>query len=326
MNLFSLKIKKKRMKNIKNKKIINNINDINVKLDPHWITGFVDGEGCFSVRVRKRESHNTGWIIQPSFTIKLHKRDKKLLEEVRLFFNKVGRIRITERFVYYSVFSYDELSKKIIPHFEKYPLITKKQSDFLFFKSIVDIINKKEHLNKEGLIQIVNLKASLNKGLSLEHKNSFKGVVPIKRHTVTLPEKIDYSWFAGFFSGEGCFFIDIFKSKTCKLGYSVALRVIVEQHSRDELLISSLITSLGCGYIFKYSTKNAISYRVTKFKDIYYKIIPLFTKHNIEGIKALDFQDFCEIAKLMHNKAHLNIEGLERIKLIKSRMNKVRYL
>lgn len=67
--------------------------------------------------------------------------------------------------LFYQVRNLSEITKVIIPHFENYPLITKKQSDF---KEIVKLMDKGEHLTIDGLIKIVNLKASLNKGISNE--------------------------------------------------------------------------------------------------------------------------------------------------------------
>ena len=64
----------------------------------------------------------------------------------------------------------------IIPHFEKYPLITQKLADFLLFKNVVDIINTKEHLTIEGLRKIVSLKASINLGLTDELKGAFPDI------------------------------------------------------------------------------------------------------------------------------------------------------
>ena len=52
------------------------------------------------------------------------------------------------------------------PHFDKYPLKTEKYSNYLLFKRIVEMILNKEHLNEKGLQEIVNLRASLNLGLS----------------------------------------------------------------------------------------------------------------------------------------------------------------
>lgn len=34
-----------------------------------YISGFVDGEGCFSVSFSKRQRFNTGWEIKPSFSV-----------------------------------------------------------------------------------------------------------------------------------------------------------------------------------------------------------------------------------------------------------------
>ena len=46
------------------------------QLDPNWVTGFVDGEGCFHVAVRKNENLKLGWEVMPGFTIVLHNKDK----------------------------------------------------------------------------------------------------------------------------------------------------------------------------------------------------------------------------------------------------------
>jgi hypothetical protein len=54
------------------------------------------------------------------------------------------------------------LTTIIIPHFEKYPLLTKKSADFILFKQVVELMSKKGHLSMDGLNQILNIKASMN--------------------------------------------------------------------------------------------------------------------------------------------------------------------
>ena len=54
------------------------------------------------------------------------------------------------------------------------------------------------------------------------------------------------------------------------------------------------------------------------------KVIPFFKKYPIIGVKALDFSDFCIVAELIKNKAHLTPKGLDEIRLIKLGMNKER--
>jgi LAGLIDADG endonuclease len=79
----------------------------------------------------------------------------------------------------------------------------------------------------------------------------------------------------------------------------------------------------------KKSKKNStefFEFRVEKFEDINKKIIPLFINYPIVGQKLLDFQDFCKVAILMEQKAHLTIEGLNQIELIKKGINRGRVL
>lgn len=50
-------------------------------------------------------------------------------------------------------------------------------------------------------------------------------------------------------------------------------------------------------------------------------MIPFFEEYNIQGDKAKNLNDFKEASILMKSKLHLTKEGLEKIYLIKSRMN-----
>ena len=79
----------------------------------------------------------------------------------------------------------------IIPHFEKYPLITQKKADFILFTKVIDLINKKEHLTIEGIQQIVALKASPGSSLADDLKKAFPNIVPVTRPLVENQEIID---------------------------------------------------------------------------------------------------------------------------------------
>lgn len=299
---------------------------INSKLDPNWVTGFTDGEGCFMINISKNNSYKTGWCIYVSFQIKLHIRDKDLLLDIKSFFNQIGGLNYKDKEVIYRVQSLNDIINTIIPHFDNYPLITQKQSDFIIFKNIIELMKKGEHLNEIGLSKIISLKASLNKGLSDILKISFPDIIKVERSKINIPTKLDPNWIAGFFSGEGCFFIGIFKSKTRTVGYGVGIHVLVTQHSRDKLLINKIKNYFNCGYVIKYLNKNAVDLRISNFEDIYYKIIPLFNKYKIRGTKSLDFQDFCIVVEIIKRKGHLTLEGLKEIQVIKSKMNKARYI
>ena len=87
--------------------------------------------------------------------------------------------------------------------------------------------------------------------------------------------------------------------------------------------MDSLVKFLGCGSIVKHNAKFSVEFVVTKFSDIQEKIIPFFEKNSLQGIKSLKFNSFTEAAELIKNKAHLNSEGLKKIKQIKERRNKL---
>ena len=106
----------------------------------------------------------------------------------------------------YRVFSFEHL-EKIVEHFEKYPLQTQKRSDFYLFKLVVRMIKCGKHRNTEGLHEIINIKASLNKGLTENLRLDFPNVIPRSRPEVSNLEIKNPNWVRGFIEAEGCFSI-----------------------------------------------------------------------------------------------------------------------
>lgn len=56
--------------------------------------------------------------------------------------------------------SLEDLINVIIPHFNKYNLLSRKKVDFKLFEIIVNMVINKNHLAKEGIEKIVYLRAS----------------------------------------------------------------------------------------------------------------------------------------------------------------------
>jgi hypothetical protein len=71
----------------------------------------------------------------------------------------------------------------------------------------------------------------------------------------------------------------------------------------------------------KNETQNEISFRVNSLKDLTNIIIPHFSKYSLLGQKATDFYLFKQVTELMTNKAHLTMEGLQKIINLKANMN-----
>jgi hypothetical protein len=129
-----------------------------------YITGFVDGEGCFSVSFSKRKKMKFGIEVRPSFSISQHRRNREIILEIQKFFG-CGGVRFSKRDQNYKfeVRSVNDLVNKVIPHFENYPLQTTKKNDFLLFKEVCLLIYSNHHLNKDGLKKIIELSEKINK-------------------------------------------------------------------------------------------------------------------------------------------------------------------
>ena len=286
-----------------------------------WVTGFSDGEGSFTCPIARNKKYKHGWRPDPRFQIGLHKKDKGILDGIKKFL-QVGHISLQgSNAVQLKVSSLKEF-EHVIKHFKKFPLITKKRGDFILICEIWDLMVQGKHLTPEGLRKIVAIRAAINLGLSEKLKVAFPDVVPVERPKIETPKTVDPQWLAGFTDGEGSFIINIKASKTHSVGFQVTLVFVIGQHKRDEKLLKLLIEYFDCGNIFK--NRDAFDFRVTKFKDIWEKIIPFFKKYPIVGVKAIDFVYWCKAAELMKNKMHLTAEGLEEICKIKAGMNRNR--
>lgn len=84
----------------------------------------------------------------------------------------------------FRVNSHQDLTNCIIPHFSNYPLLSQKSADFILFTRIVKLINNKMHLSEEGLLQIINIRASINLGLSNLQKSKFPKFKPVARPVI----------------------------------------------------------------------------------------------------------------------------------------------
>ena len=125
----------------------------------------------------------------------------------------------------------------------------KQLTDFLLFEKIVNLTNKNVHLNFAGLQEIVNLKASMNLGVSDLIKSEFPKLTPAFREKIEVTNIPDPNWISGFVSGEGTFDVKIYKSKTI-IGYAVQLRFRIPQHERDKKLMELLIKYFDNYHLF----------------------------------------------------------------------------
>lgn len=137
-------------------------------LEPWYVTGLVDGEGCFCITLAKHKTTKTRLDPRLLFEMEMIIDDLPLLEELREFFD-CGNVYILnyERYGWrphakFAVKSLKDIQGKIIPFFRKYPLQGKKRKDFDYFCTASQMFTDKEHLSLRGIRNLRKIQAKMN--------------------------------------------------------------------------------------------------------------------------------------------------------------------
>ena len=298
-----------------------NLSTNNTKeLDPYFVTGFIDAEGCFSIKIRKSNFHKLGWSIQATFSIFLHSKDLSLLLKIQEFFKGKGKvyIRSNKNLVGYEVHDIPSICNIIIPHLDKYSLCSAKSVDFLLFKKCALLIKNKEHLTRSGLERIISIKAALNLGNSELIVNSFPNLIPIERPPYLISEdKLDPHWVTGFTEGDGCFGFYLGPKQTYAY-YQIHL------NKRDDPLLMKIKNFFNSkGSLSSHEKDSTVIYRVIGTSDLNNLIIPHFDKFDMSGVKSHNYIIWKDMVLLLANKAHLTPEGQVKLIELKSILNKI---
>ena len=137
-----------------------------MKLDAKWITGFVDGEGCFHIGIAKHPEMTAGFQVLPEFTVVQHERDVQILHALKNYFGcGVVRKNNGDRMAY-RVRSMEHLLKIIVPFFQKHPLVSKKRIDFEKFRTVLLMMTREVHLTPQGVDEIRHIASQMNRGQS----------------------------------------------------------------------------------------------------------------------------------------------------------------
>jgi hypothetical protein len=137
-----------------------------MKIEPQWIVGFVDGEGCFHIGINENADMKAGYQVLPEFTVVQHERDVQILHALKDYFGcGVVRSNHGDRMAY-RVRGKEHLLERIIPFFERHELKSKKRVDFQKFRRVVRMMSEDRHLTSEGIEEIRRIKSRMNRGQS----------------------------------------------------------------------------------------------------------------------------------------------------------------
>jgi hypothetical protein len=143
----------------------------------YFLAGFTEGEGSFNVSLRKKDDYTLKWQVVMSFNVS--QKDPSLLRLLQTTLD-CGIIKIRKRD---GLFSFDvtnpgDIIIKVIPFFQKYPLVSKtKKRNFRIFCLIAGIMENGGHKKIVGLHKIVRLREKLNPGISRKRKYNISDVI-----------------------------------------------------------------------------------------------------------------------------------------------------
>lgn len=282
-------------------------------MNPYFVTGFLDavGEECFSILFLRSKNSKLGWNIRINFQLKVDIKDKELLGKIKqalgagVIINNKSSCRLI-------ITSVSEIINTIIPHFDKYPLLTKTQEEFELFKIAALIMQDKQHLTSKGFQEILSIKAAMRNGLTGTLAENFPNTLPMVFGSYSLPRSISTrgstekslnpNWIAGFTEGKGSFKIDVPEYPSdipVKLNFQILI------HHRDKELLALIINYFNCGTSkMGDNTKEGSSYKiftVTNIEDIF-NIITFFQKYPLQGMKNLDLDLFIKVVELIKTK------------------------
>ena len=128
-----------------------------------YISGYFDGEGCFSVAIGPRPKLRVGWEVRPSVSVSQNADRSEVLELVAGYFG-CGSIRpdLSDHTLKWESRRLTDLVEKVLPHFQQYPLLSGKRNDVDLLATICRMMIDRHHLQGAGLLEIAELASQMN--------------------------------------------------------------------------------------------------------------------------------------------------------------------
>jgi hypothetical protein len=140
-----------------------------MKLPGDYVSGFIDGEGCFTIVISKHKTKRLGVDARLHFQIEVRDDDREIIENIQETLD-CGHIYCLsyERYGWHphvelKVSSLREITGKLLPFFEKHPLRAKKKHSYQLFLQAVEIFKQKKHLTLEGIEQLKEIRRHMNR-------------------------------------------------------------------------------------------------------------------------------------------------------------------
>jgi hypothetical protein len=213
--------------------MMENYNDNNnTKLNPDFVTGLTDAEGCFLILAPKNYKSKFKVYFSLKYKISMLDNEVELLKMVKSFFN-CGVLRQNNNgTVDFEINDFSSLKTILIPHFLKYPLRGTKYLDFLSFKEASHIFENREHLLEEGVNKLFLLRRGMNSQRDFSQFNYYTPNHTKQSNTNYIP--INGHYINGFIAGDGCLTLSTGNN------HFGTMHLSISQHINNRPLIESI--------------------------------------------------------------------------------------
>ena len=104
-----------------------------------------------------------GWEVRPSFSVSQNGDRAEVLHAIQAYFG-CGTLRPdrSDNTLKWETRRLEDLLERVIPHFERYPLLSGKRRDFEAFAAVCRLLAGGAHRTRDGLSMIVELARTMN--------------------------------------------------------------------------------------------------------------------------------------------------------------------
>jgi LAGLIDADG endonuclease len=132
-----------------------------IKMNIHWIAGFINANGGFFLPISKSETHKLGEACKPCIQITQHEISIKVLKQIKIFLGYGQLYNRLDKTTEYRISSIKNINA-FISKFNEGQLLGAKALDYSDFCKGINIINSKKHLSKDGIIELKNISLGMN--------------------------------------------------------------------------------------------------------------------------------------------------------------------
>jgi hypothetical protein len=280
----------------------------NKNIFQQWLVGFTDGEGSFSI-IRQNNKWNLYFIIgQSSYNLRILHFIKKQLG--------VGNIYVENKtpVAHYRIKDPQILESVIFPIFDKYPLLTNKQYQYLNFKKAHVILydTSLTYTEKEKNDLILDI-YNANKQIPINYISPQWSLVNNKVSNVESASTVmSKSWLIGFTEAQGRFYLVKKYSLTLVHAFEITQKL-------DLIVLTAIKHILGISNNVQY--KKAGYYTIVTTNSRAIENIIKYYNNTMKGMKSVEYRIWARSYLnhkgnfLMLNKIHNKVRTMKNFTL-----------